>query len=194
LQTALDGKQATITNSDNIAQGSANLFLTTAERTKLTNTSGVNTGDQDLSGFATTSALTTGLAGKENTITAGTTSQYWRGDKTFQTLNKTAVGLANVDNTSDLSKPISTATQTALNTKQDTLVSGTNIKTINSESLLGSGNIVISGGGGGVSDGDKGDITVSSSGNVWTIDDNTVSESKLTTTLANLTLSCAGTC
>lgn len=33
-------------------------------------------------------------------------------------------------------------------TKQDTLVSGTNIKTINNESLLGSGNIVIQGGGG----------------------------------------------
>jgi hypothetical protein len=33
--------------------------------------------------------------------------------------------------------------QTALNAKQDTLVSGTNIKTINSTSLLGSGNITI---------------------------------------------------
>lgn len=36
-----------------------------------------------------------------------------------------------------------------LSTKQDTLVSGQNIKTINNESLLGSGNITISGGGGG---------------------------------------------
>jgi hypothetical protein len=36
--------------------------------------------------------------------------------------------------------------QTALNAKQDTLVSGTNIKTINSTSLLGSGDIVISSG------------------------------------------------
>lgn len=35
---------------------------------------------------------------------------------------------------------------TALNNKQDTLVSGTNIKTINNESLLGSGNISIAGG------------------------------------------------
>ena len=38
--------------------------------------------------------------------------------------------------------------QTALNDKQDTLVSGTNIKTINGESILGSGNLVISGGSG----------------------------------------------
>ena len=35
--------------------------------------------------------------------------------------------------------------QTALNAKQDTLVSGTNIKTINSTSLLGSGDITIAG-------------------------------------------------
>ena len=39
--------------------------------------------------------------------------------------------------------PVSTATQTALDAKQATLVSGTNIKTINSTSLLGSGNISI---------------------------------------------------
>lgn len=58
---------------------------------------------------------------KENAITAGTTSQYFRGDKTFQTLDKAAVGLGNVDNTSDLNKPISTNTQAALNGKQDTL-------------------------------------------------------------------------
>jgi CRISPR-associated DxTHG motif protein len=54
---------------------------------------------------------------KENTITAGTSGQYYRGDKTFQTLDKTAVGLGNVDNTSDANKPISSATQTALNGK-----------------------------------------------------------------------------
>lgn len=59
--------------------------------------------------------FTSNINSKENTITAGTTSQYYRGDKTFQTLDKTAVGLANVDNTSDLNKPVSTATQTAIN-------------------------------------------------------------------------------
>lgn len=39
------------------------------------------------------------------------------------------------------------ATTSALNGKQDKLTSGTNIKTINGQSLLGSGNITISGGG-----------------------------------------------
>lgn len=38
---------------------------------------------------------------------------------------------------------------TALGGKQDSLVSGTNIKTVNNQSLLGSGNITVGGGGGG---------------------------------------------
>lgn len=56
-------------------------------------------------------------------------------------VTKAQVGLGNCDNTSDLDKPISTATQAALDTKQDNLVSGTNIKTINGNSILGSGDI-----------------------------------------------------
>ena len=70
---------------------SANKFVTSAEKTKISNA-------------ATTSDLNTALATKENKITAGTTSQYYRGDKTWKTLNKSAVGLGNVDNTSDATK------------------------------------------------------------------------------------------
>jgi hypothetical protein len=54
-------------------------------------------------------AQATALSGKENSIASGTISQYWRGDKTFQPLDKAAVGLANVDNTSDINKPVSTS-------------------------------------------------------------------------------------
>jgi len=65
------------------------------------------------------SLLGSGNIAVEPTITAGTSAQYYRGDKTFQTLDKSAVGLGNVDNTSDANKPVSTATQTALDLKAD---------------------------------------------------------------------------
>lgn len=68
---------------------------------------------------------------------------YADGTNVVQMLTKDSVGLGNVDNTSDANKPVSTATQTALNAKQDTLVSGTNIKTVGGSSLLGSGNISV---------------------------------------------------
>jgi hypothetical protein len=61
-------------------------------------------------------------------------------------VTKSQVGLSNVTDVAPLELPVSNATQTALNGKQDTLVSGSNIKTINSISLLGSGDIVITGG------------------------------------------------
>jgi hypothetical protein len=62
---------------------------------------------------------------------------------TADSVTKTDVGLGNVDNTSDLNKPISTATQTALDGKQATLVSSTNIKTINSTTILGTGDFAL---------------------------------------------------
>jgi hypothetical protein len=69
-----------------------------------------------VNGYLSSTDWTT-FNGKQNNITPGTTGQYYRGDKTFQTLDKFAVGLSNVDNTSDANKPVSTATQTALNLK-----------------------------------------------------------------------------
>jgi hypothetical protein len=53
----------------------------------------------------------------EPAFASGLAGQYFRGDKSWQTLDKAAVGLANVDNTSDANKPVSTATQTALDGK-----------------------------------------------------------------------------
>jgi hypothetical protein len=41
--------------------------------------------------IADVTGLTPALTGKEPTITAGNTGQYWRGDKSFQTLNQDAV-------------------------------------------------------------------------------------------------------
>lgn len=54
-----------------------------------------------------------------------TSPQTIAGDKTFtgttSGITKSMVGLNNVDNTSDVNKPVSTATQTALNLKQNSL-------------------------------------------------------------------------
>lgn len=63
------------------------------------------------------SANTVSLGSKEDSVAAGTTAQYYRGDKTFQPLNKLAVGLSDVDNTSDADKPVSDATQLELDSK-----------------------------------------------------------------------------
>lgn len=53
-----------------------------------------------------------------------------------------------VDDTNSTNKFTNATEKQAWNNKQDALVSGTNIKTINNESILGSGNITIQGGGG----------------------------------------------
>ena len=68
---------------------------------------------------------TSSLGGSGSGLALGeTSSTAYRGDRgktaydhSQVTHDKTLVGLGNVDNTSDLNKPISTATQNALNTK-----------------------------------------------------------------------------
>jgi hypothetical protein len=126
-----------------IASSTDKRYLTDAQLVVVGNTSGTNTGDNatnsQYSGLATskqdalvsgtniktinsTSLLGSGNVAVEPTITATTSADYYRGDKTFATLNKAAVGLGNVDNTSDANKPVSTATQTALDAKTNKLV------------------------------------------------------------------------
>ncbi|MGV3515461.1 hypothetical protein [Luteitalea sp.] len=70
-------------------------------------------------------------------------------------------------------KADASAVTTALAGKQDTLASGTNIKTVNGESLLGSGNLAIAGGAGLV-DGDYGLFTVTDGGTSAALNPDTV--------------------
>ena len=126
------------TINGNIIQGTGNLVITGSGAAwgEVTGTLSNQTDLQDA------------LNAKEASILAGTTAQYWRGDKSWQALNAAAVGLGNVtneskatmfanptftgtvsgvtasmvglgnvNNTSDADKPVSTATQTALNAK-----------------------------------------------------------------------------
>lgn len=59
------------------------------------------------------------VALREPLIAASTTDKFLRGDKTWVSLTKTMVGLSNVDNTSDLNKPVSTAQLAAIALKLD---------------------------------------------------------------------------
>ena len=115
LQTALNGKQASLVSGTNIKTINSTSLLGSGD-IALASSWGSISGT-----LSSQTDLQSALNAKEGTITAGTTAQYYRGDKSFQTLDKSAVGLGNVDNTSDASKPVSTATQTALNAKQGTL-------------------------------------------------------------------------
>lgn len=109
-----------------------------------------------LESTSATAALSANQGRVLNETKAGTVHAHTKSD----------VGLGNVDNTSDVNKPISTATQTALNAKQDTLVSGTNIKTVNGTSLIGTGDVVISGSASALNDLTDVVITTPSSGQV----------------------------
>lgn len=127
-QDAITGAASTVVTSNLtanravISNGSGKIAASAVTDTELGYVGGV------------TSAIQTQLDGKEPTITGTTSADYYRGDKTFQPLNKSAVGLSNVDNTSDANKPVSTATQTALDLKVDGAASS-----VDSELMLYSG-------------------------------------------------------
>lgn len=99
-------------------------------------------GTVDLSAYATTANMQTYVTQQLEpyATTANVTSE-------IETATNDMATNAGVD--AKLTDYATTANVTSqLSTKQDTLVSGTNIKTINGESLLGSGDLPISGGGG----------------------------------------------
>lgn len=84
----------------------------------------------------------------------------------------------------------------ATSTKQDTLVSGTNIKTINNQSILGEGNIEIQGGGSSYTAGDGIDISndvISVTGKVDTSTYNTYTSATDTALASKQTTLTAGT-
>ena len=115
IQTQIDGKQATLVNQTNIKSVNGETLLGSGDLTVSSSAAwGGITGT-----LSSQTDLQSALDLKEDVIAAGTTSEYYRGDKSFVALDKTAVGLPNVDNTSDANKPVSTATQTALDLKAD---------------------------------------------------------------------------
>jgi len=117
---------STLVDTDGLPDTATNRYTNDTDITRLANTSGTNTGDQDLSSYATSSALTSGLATKQPldadlTTLAGLTAttdnfivsvaSAWASRTPAQV--KTTLSLNNVDNTSDANKPVSTAQATA---------------------------------------------------------------------------------
>lgn len=105
---AISGAVVAVQSGTNVGRIYTNNFTPTStlDATAMTWTRVLDTSQLGVSG------------GAEAFIAAGTTAQYRRGDKSWQTLDKSAVGLANVDNTADSAKPVSTAQAAAITASQ----------------------------------------------------------------------------
>jgi hypothetical protein len=169
LQTALDAKQVTLVSGTNIKTINGVSILGSGN---ITIASGGGTWGSITGTLSSQTDLQTALNGKQATISLSTTGNS--GAATFASNvlnipNYTLAGLMGISLTSlsaltplsynnttgQFSIQVATTSQngylsstdwTTFNGKQDTLVSGTNIKTINGSSILGSGNLVITGG------------------------------------------------
>ena len=123
-----------------------------------TMTGSINMGEHDITGTATNYGLffdsmgqVIVKAGDSNSVEVtdmGVTIRSDVGitlDGSVSGISKSSVGLGNVDNTSDANKPISTATQNALNGKQATVTGGAS--TITSSNLTANRALVSNGSG-----------------------------------------------
>lgn len=110
-----DSRTPTVHASTHASAGSDPVILAQSQVTGLTS---ALSGKQDADGDLTTiAAIDTSTAGVLATDGAGWIRKSYAALKTALGLVKADVGLGNVDNTSDADKPVSTATQTALNAK-----------------------------------------------------------------------------
>jgi plastocyanin len=95
-----------------------------------------------LANLTVTNTITGSITGNASTVTNGVVTTGTYSDPSWLALTKSKVGLGNVDNTSDAGKPVSTATQTALDLKApkaDPIFTGT-------VTLGAVGNVSITGG------------------------------------------------
>ena len=93
-------ESASSVNADDIIDGVNHHLVTTAEKIVIDNTSGINTGDQTLSGLG---GVPTSRKINNHDLTSDVT------------ISKSDLNLNLVDNTSDINKPVSNAQQTAMN-------------------------------------------------------------------------------
>lgn len=164
------GSYNDLTNKPTIPTATSELtndsnFVTTATTTPINNTLTAHTADTTIH---VTSAEKTAWNAKQDALTAGTNiainNNVISADlSNYFTKSEVTTALADKMDVSGMSAYATTATTysktevdnaitAATSVKQDTLVSGTNIKTINGESILGSGDVTIEGGGAGLDD------------------------------------------
>lgn len=133
---SVNGQTGNVTlDQDDIPDGTTHKQYTATEKTKLAGiASGATVNDTDANlknranhtgsqAISTVTGLQTAI---DNTVAVATFNAHATDTANPHAVTKAQVGLGSADNTSDLSKPISTATQTALNGKAAT--SHTHIK------------------------------------------------------------------
>ena len=112
----IDYVDSEISTLDTAAQG----YATSAGSTAATNLSNHNSDTTNVHGISDTAELATKSyadTAEADAITAAGTAADTKIATAVAALTKSSVGLGNVDNTSDADKPVSTATQTALDAK-----------------------------------------------------------------------------
>ena len=121
LKTYFDTLYALAGHVHSAATTSVAGFLSAADKTKL---DGIATGANNYThptGDGNSHVPATGTTNDGRALVSGATAN----SAAWTQLTKAHVGLANVDNTSDANKPVSTAQQTALNLKADASAFGT---------------------------------------------------------------------
>ena len=114
----IDYVDSEISTLDTAAQG----YATSAGSTAATNLSNHNSDTTNVHGISDTAELATKSyadTAEADAITAAGTAADTKISTAVAALTKSSVGLGNVNNTTDADKPVSTATQTALDLKAD---------------------------------------------------------------------------
>ena len=101
----------------NTADLATKTYATSAGTTAVSTHNSTTTNVHGISDTSVLATATTVATAKSEAIAAAGTAADTKVSTAVAALTKSSVGLANVDNTSDANKPVSTATQTALNAK-----------------------------------------------------------------------------